>query len=71
MIYRDVDLKVWSEKHHLTLKEEKCRFGCDIKMIPKPVETSLSWGVNYECEKCECHTYVARPKDTEFWDKII
>lgn len=71
MIYRDVNLNDWSKKHHITLKKEKCRWGCDKEMIPKAVETKLSWGFNYECETCECSTYIGRPKDTEFWDTIV
>ena len=71
MIYRDVDLKAWAEKHHIELKTEKCRWGCEENMIPKPVETKESWGIKYECEKCKCFTYIGRLKDQEFWDKIV
>ncbi len=70
MIYRDINLNEWAEKHHITLKKEKCRWGCGKEMIPKPVETKLSWGINYEC-KCGCSTYIGRPKDQELWDTII
>lgn len=71
MIYRDIDLKEWSAKHHITLREEKCRWGCNREMLPKPVETNLSWGINYECETCDCSTYIGRPKDQESWGAII
>lgn len=72
MIFPDVDIWFWATKYQIDIdKTQICSWGCNLPMTPRAAVTKESHGVKFECEQCDCWTYIGRPKDTEFWETIV